>query len=113
MPRPLVWAQLALYLSAAYAITHGFLQGRVPAWELLIGAWQLLGAYGVANEGRWGWRMGIAAAGAGLLPPVHQLVLDPSLLLHPDFLVLLALPLAAVWFLLEPEARDHQRAWFR
>jgi hypothetical protein len=113
MPRALVWAQLALYVEAIYAVGHGFAQLRFPGWEILLGSGQLLAAYGIANEGRWAWRLGIAAGTAGLLPPLHELVLAPSLLAHPDFLVLLIVPVVVFCCLVEPSARDYQRAWFR
>jgi hypothetical protein len=113
MPTALVWAQLALYLGAAYAVGRGMAQLRFPGWELLIGCWALLGAYGIANERRWGWRLGLAAAVASVLPAVDQFVRSPGVALHPDFLVLVAVPVFAVCCLGEPSARDFQRAWFR
>lgn len=113
MPRALVWAQVALYFEALYAVAHGFAQVRFPAWELLLGLWQLLAAYGIASEARWGWRLGVTVAVAGILPPLHELVLDPRLLLHPDFLLLLVLPVVAFLCLVEPGGRDYQRTWFR
>jgi hypothetical protein len=113
MPTALVWAQLALYLGALYASARGLAQLRFPAWELLIGCWQLLAAYGIANERRWGWRMGLAAATASVLPAVDQFVRSPGVAWHPDFLVLVVVPVFTVCCLGEPSARDFQRAWFR
>jgi hypothetical protein len=113
MPSALVWAQLALYLGAVYAVGRGFALLRFPGWELLIGCWQLLGAYGIANERRWGWRIGLAAATASVLPALDQFVRSPALAFHPDFLVLVAIPVFTVGCLGEPSARDFQRAWFR
>jgi hypothetical protein len=113
MPTALVWGQLLLYLGAAYAVGHGFAQLRFPGWELLFGCWMLLAAYGIANERRWGWRLGLAAAAGSVLPAVDQVVRAPALGLHPDFLVLLVIPVVTVCCLGEPSARDFQRAWFR
>lgn len=113
MPATLVWAQLALYLGALYAAGRGFALLRFPAWELLIGCWEALAAYGVANERRWGWRLGLVSAVVSVLPALDELVRSPGVALHPDFLVLAAIPIAAVCCLGEASARDFQRAWFR
>jgi hypothetical protein len=113
MPTALVWAQLALYLGAVYASARGLAQLRFPGWELLIGCWQLLAAYGIANERRWGWRMGLVTATASVLPAVDQFVRSPGVGWHPDFLVLVVVPVFTVCCLGEPSARDFQRAWFR
>jgi hypothetical protein len=113
MPTALVWGQLALYLSTTYAVGHGLAQLRFPGWEILIGCWALLGAYGVANERRWGWRVAVAAAVVSVLPAVDQFVRSPGIGIHPDFLVLVVLPVFTVCCLAEPSARDFQRAWFR
>ena len=112
-PTCLVWAQLLLYLGTVYAVGHGLAQNRFPAWELLIGLWALLAAYGIANEARWGWRMGLVVAVAAVLPPLAQVVRVPELALHPDVLVLLVVPVATLLCLGEASARDYQRAWFR
>jgi hypothetical protein len=113
MPTALVLAQLGLYLGAVYAVGRGMAALRFPGWELLIGCWQLLAAYGIANERRWGWRLGLAAAAVSVLPAVDQFVRSPGIALHPGFLVLVALPVFTVSCLGEPSARDFQRAWFR
>jgi hypothetical protein len=113
MPNALVWAQLALYLGAVYAVARGLAEGHFPGWELVLGCWMLLGAYGIANEARWGWRLGLVAGAASIVPALDQLVRSPAVALHPDFLVLLAVPVVIVCCLGEPSARDYQRAWFR
>jgi hypothetical protein len=112
-PTSLVWAQLLLFLGAVYAVGHGMLEGRWPGWEVLIGLFALLAAYGIANEARWGWRMGLVVAVASVLPPLTQVVRVPGLALHPDVLVLLVLPVATLLCLGEASGRDYQRAWFR
>src|SRR4051812_30464408 len=113
MPSALVWAQLGLYLSTVYAVAHGLVQVHFPGWEILIGMWALLGAYGIANERRWGWRIAVVAIVVSVLPAVDQFVRSPGIGLHPDFVVLVALPLFTLCCLGEPSARDYQRAWFR
>jgi hypothetical protein len=113
MPTALVVAQLALYLGAFYAVARGLAQLRFPGWELLIGGWMVLAAYGIANEARWGWRMGLVAGAVSIVPALDQLVRAPAIALHPDFLVLLVVPLLIVGCLWEPSARDFRRAWFR
>ena len=112
-PLSLVWAQLLLFAGTVYSVGHGFVEGRFPSWEVLIGLFALLAAYGIANEARWGWRMGLVVAVAAVLPPLAQVVRVPGSALHPDVLVLLVLPVATLLCLGEASGRDYQRAWFR
>jgi hypothetical protein len=112
MPRPLVWAQATLYLWAGYAVLHGVVQGRFETWEVLFGFARVLAAFGIANNARLAYWVGVLTCGVSLLPPIAALVQDPVLAVHPDFVVLLVLPITVLFALLTPAARDYQRVWF-
>ena len=113
MPRCLVWAQVGLYLLAALAFVQGVLTGVFPVLAFLAGLVRLLAAYGIANEGKWGWWLGLLVCGIGLVPTLVDLVRDPTLAWHPEVLVLVGIPIAVFFCLLEPSSRDFQRTWFR
>ena len=120
MPRGLVWAQGGLYLWAAFAIIRsGILtsMGDLPASALflafVVGVVRALAAYGVSNENRWGYWLGLIACAVTILPTLDDLVHRPSLLVHPDFLVLLIIPLGVAMCLLNPASRDFSKMWFK
>jgi len=120
MPRGLVWAQLGLYTWAVYAIARtGILlsKSELPASALVLsfatGIFRSLAAYGVSNENRWGYWAALAACAATSLPTLDDVVHEPTLLLHPDFLLLLIIPLVVVMCLLNPASRDFAKMWFK
>ena len=120
MPQGLVWAQLGLYLWAGYAVVRtGVLlsKGELPASALVLvlatGVLRALAAYGISNENRWGWWLALVACAAATLPTLDDVVHAPTLLLHPDFLVLLIIPLVVVMCLLNPASRDFAKMWFK
>ena len=109
----LVLAQVGLYTWAIYAIGWGVVRGQFPGWEVLAGFARVLGAYGIANEGRLGQGIAVLVSAVSALPALHEAVTEPRLLLHPEFVLLLVFPIAILLFLYEPSARDYQREWFR
>ena len=120
LPRGLYLAQLLLYVWAIYAVVWSGIfawagddRGGVLVLAVLFGFARALAAYGVSNEGKWGYWLALLVCGITVIPTLNDLVHQPSLLLHPDFLVLLALPIAVFFYLLEPSSRDYERTWFR
>jgi hypothetical protein len=63
------------------------------------------GGYGIANERKWGYALGIIAA---LIPFGLQF----AGILSPGILTLL-FEVALVALLLHPQSRDYQRIWFK
>ena len=113
LPRPLVAAQYGLYLWAAYAVGWGVMTGELPGWELLFAFARFLAAYGIANESRFGYWIAIVTTVVTIIPALDLAVHDPWLLVQPDYLVLLVMPLVILFLLTTPASRDHVRAWFR
>lgn len=120
MPRGLVWAQLGLYTWAGFAIVRtGILlaRGEAPASALVLafaaGIFRALAGYGISNENRWGYWAALLACAVTTLPSLDDLVHAPTLLVHPDFLVLLIFPLVIAMCLLNPASRDFTKMWFK
>jgi hypothetical protein len=120
LPRGLYLAQLLLYSWAIYAIVWSAIwawagedRGAVLGLAVVFGFARALAAYGVSNEGKWGYWLGLIVCGVTVVPTLDDLVHQPSLLLHVDFLVLIALPIAVFFYLLDPSSRDYARTWFR
>ena len=94
-----------LYFRAAFGLIFS---GLNPFW-VLIAAGQAAGAYGIANEKRWGYTLGVAAAFA---PAALRVLFDgPGAILSRDPIGLL-FEIALIALLLHPQSRDYQRIWF-
>jgi hypothetical protein len=120
MPRGLYWAQVGLYLWAAYdvvwtgiAVWAGDATGATMMESVLFALIRSLAAYGVSNEGKWGYWLGLIVCTITTIPALNTLVHEPSSLLHPDFLLLLVLPISVFFGLLDASSRDYERTWFR
>jgi hypothetical protein len=95
---------LLLYINAIFgAIFAGLFH---PVGLLLIVGGVGAG-FGIANERRWGYGLGLVMA---LLPFVIRLA-DGSGLLGTDIAALM-FEVALVALLLHPQSRDYQRIWF-
>ena len=98
LPETLQGAVMLLYVNAAFAL----LAVRQPeAVPILLG---VPAGYGIANEKKWGYWLGIAVA-----------VLDVASLLRARFVSVISLLFAAllVYLLLAPRSREHARIWFK
>ncbi len=108
-PQTLQIAVMLLYLSAAFGLFGMLVRGSLfPALVLIVAA-QAAGAYGIANERRWGYWLALAAA---LLPFVLAFLLTGNPILAGDPLSLL-FQIALVALLVHPQSRDYRRIWFR
>jgi hypothetical protein len=117
MPRGLYWGQVGLYLWAGYALLQaivvGEFAGAAIVWLMVFGFVRFFAAYGISNENKWGYWMGLVVCALTIIPTLNSLVHEPGLLFHPDFLLLLVAPVAIFFSLLEPSSRDYARTWFR
>ncbi|MCZ7531245.1 MAG: hypothetical protein M5U31_13470 [Acidimicrobiia bacterium] len=104
-PQTLVIATLLLYLNAFFAGLLVFQYNFAHEWTVLATAvFMAAGAFGIANEKKWGY--GLAVAGAILNLALALLLIDASFLS-------LIFDVALVLLLLHPMSRDYQRIWFR
>ena len=105
-PQTLQIAVFLLYFNAVFLVIFG---GPYDfALGLAIAAGNVAGAFGIANEQKWGYGLGI---GMALVPFVF------SLALYGEFyvfgLISLMFDIALVCLLLHPQSRDYQRIWFK
>lgn len=93
------------YLTAAFGLI-GLLLGAYPVAELVPLALGAAG-FGVANEKRWGYRLGVALAGLNVLVDLYILILGV-------FAVILTLLFAVVLLalFLHAQSREYERIWF-
>ncbi len=72
------------------------------------------GAFGIANDKRWGYFLAIGITVVELLPLALILIDDPmGALMSIGFLVNLLFVGARAALLLHPMSREYQRVWFR
>ena len=96
------------YINAAFAVLSLLIGGVWLYWIILAWFAEGVGAYGIANERRWGYRTCVGASGAILALSVVAFVSG-----HGGIGILNLLfagVLAAL--LLHPQSREYQRIWF-
>jgi uncharacterized membrane protein HdeD (DUF308 family) len=103
-PQTLYIAVILLYINAVF----GLLFGGFSLIGLLLVAGQVGGGYGIANEKKWGYWLGVAMA---FLPFILGLIF-----LHNPFsgtIITLMFEIALVCLLLHPQSREYERIWFK
>jgi hypothetical protein len=109
-PQTLQGAVIFSYLNAAFALFYALvgLSSGSLLLPVLLGA--AIGAIGIANERRWGYRLCLVCAVLYLLVWI-LIVVTFGLSLQIAINLLFALLL--VGLLLHPQSREYQRIWFR
>jgi hypothetical protein len=102
-PQTLMSATILLYLNAALDLLLSF--GGISPIGLVLVVGQVAAGWGIANEKKWGYWLGVAMA----LLFVAFAVLSLSF----GSLVSLIFYIALVALLLHPESRSYRRTWFR
>lgn len=108
-PQTLQVAVMLLYLNAVITIITG---GIFSFIGIIIAIGEAAGGFGIANERKWGYYLGVAAA---ILPLawVVYLVLDGASLVIGLGLIGLLFQIALVALLLHPQSREYERIWFK
>ena len=104
-PQTLQVAVFLLYLNGIFALLFG---GLFYAFGLVIIVGSVAAAYGIANERKWGYGLGVAMA---FLPFALAIANGVSLL--GGGILNLLFEVALVALLLHPQSRDYQRIWFK
>jgi uncharacterized membrane protein (DUF2068 family) len=113
-PQTLYIATFLLYFSAVFGILGGsWLFAVIGAPALLVYVGQAGAGYGIANEKRWGYWLGVVTAALALLP-FAVIVIAEGLAVLFQFAVLFSLvfPVALFLLLVHPMSREYQRLWF-
>ena len=101
LPQSLGNAVLLLYISAAFDALNGFIAS--PLGIAIIAA-KVGAGYGIANEQKWGYQLGVATA---------VLVLVGALVgVLPGGILSILFDGILVALLLHQQSREHQRIWF-
>lgn len=110
-PQTLYIAVILLYLDAGLSV----LFGRVgSALGLLLVAGAVAAGFGIANERKWGYWLGLGIAVFGLYPYAMVLLAGQvGLLFHPQVLIGLAFAVAKFALLAHPQSRDYYKIWFK
>jgi hypothetical protein len=106
-PQTLQIAVFLLYFRAFFGLLEG-LAGGSPLF-VLIAIGQGVGGYGIANEKRWGYSVGLAMSFAPAA--LRVLASGPGAVLAVNPITLL-FEVALIALLLHPQSRDYQRIWF-
>lgn len=109
LPQTLQIAVVLLYIDAAFSLFSGFTNPLIMA--LAAGA---IGAgFGIANEKKWGYWLGMAVTSLNLLPFVLY-VLSHGLgsLFRPSLLINALFPVVLFALLIHPMSREYQKIWF-
>jgi hypothetical protein len=105
-PQTLFMACLLLYINAAFDLLFG---GFLITY-LVVAIAMAAGAYGIANDKKWGYMLGVAAAVASLLLFVS---LYGTAVFEIPLIFTLVIDCVLVYLLVHPESRDYQRIWMK
>lgn len=108
-PQTLQIAVWLLYFNGVFTI----LFGGMSALGLLIGAGLAGGAFGIANDKKWGYYLGLGITALELLFLVRFAGDLAHLVTDFNLLVSLLFTGARAALLLHPMSRDYQRVWFK
>ena len=109
-PQTLQIAVYLLYIDAVFSVLFGRIMNPLI---LVVTIAQAVAGFGIANEKRWGYWLGVTVAVIGLVPFVLAIVNDGvGSVLNFNFLLFLIMPLALFGLLLHQQSREYQRIWF-
>jgi len=107
-PQTLQIAVILMYLDAVFLAVFG---GLFSVFGLVFIAGYVAAGYGIANERKWGYWLGVAIAGSFLALALLSLV--PGLDLISVGMLGLVFAVAKFALLVHPMSREYQRIWFK
>ena len=108
-PQTLQIAVFLLYINAAFSILRMLLSQAFPWFLVVSAAGEILAGFGIANERKWGYGLGIAMA---FVPFALRFYVLGNPFEQWDILSLM-FQVALVALLLHPQSREYQRIWFK
>lgn len=114
-PQTLYIGTILLYLEAVTGVLFGTLLFFYGSWLALAGLVAMAAAgYGIANERRWGYMVGVAVAGAAVFAGAAIIAIEGlGVLSNFSFASLLLFAVALFVVLVHPQSRSYQRIWFK
>lgn len=110
-PQTLYIAQLLMYFQGGLGLLFALIGARgLTVYSLVIAAGKLAAAYGIANEMRWAYKLGVVIAALPILVLLLLAVTDDVGWLWADPLGLL-FDIALLALLLHSHSRSYQRYW--
>ncbi len=110
-PQTLYIAQLLLYFQGGFSLVFAMLGARsLTIYSLVIAVGKVMAAFGIANERRWAYKLGVVVAAIPLLLVALLAATDSLGWLWGD-LIGLMFDIALVALLLHPQSRNYQRYW--
>jgi uncharacterized membrane protein YjjB (DUF3815 family) len=106
-PQTLVNATVLLYFEAFFTLIGNQFPLTV---RVVIGVAQAAGAFGIANEKRWGYGV---ALGASILGAAAWFAYWGTAVFTFPVIISFAFALLLIGLLVHPMSRDYQRIWFR
>ncbi len=111
-PQTLQIGVMLLYVNAALGLLSLIIGGAAGLFGIVIIAAEVLGGYGIANERKWGYIVGVAAAFLPLVLLILAIVAGASVVLGLGVIGVI-FQIALVALLLHPQSREYQRIWFK
>lgn len=101
--------QIAVFLLYINAVFTALLGGLASIIGIALVAGGAAGGFGIANEKRWGYRLGLAMA---FLPFILRIAFNGVENMLGGSIINLMFEIALVALLLHPQSRDYQKIWF-
>lgn len=106
-PQTLYIATFLLYFEAVLSIL------TFNPFGFLLAVGQAGAAFGIANEKRWGYYLGVAVAGLALIPFILLILHNgPGAIFTLDVILNAIFPVALFALLIHPMSREYQKIWF-
>ncbi len=113
-PQTLYMATILLYINAVLGLVFGTVLVELGVVVGLAGLVGLgVSGYGIANERKWGYTLGVAVVGIELAILGFWLARDLGLLFNINFILSALWPAVLMALLLHPQSREYQRIWFK
>jgi hypothetical protein len=107
-PQTLVIAVYLLYLNAVFLLFDLLRSGVFPPLFLALAVGSFVAGYGIANERKWAYALGVAMAAFPFAIRFYYFGNPLS-----SNLLSLMFEIALIALLLHPQSRDYQRIWFK
>ena len=110
-PQTLYIAQLLMYFQGGFSLVFAMLGARsLTIYLLVIAAGKVMAAFGIANERRWAYKLGVVVAAIPLVLVALLAVTEGLGWLWADPISLM-FDIALLALLLHPVSRNYQRYW--